>query len=158
LWLGWAAMNLPSSRPRSENAGDCHGLGAAHVCGDPARRMIVSVTRSPPTPVSVSRWPAGRTDLDQPAQNADLAMYDAKADGAGPSFLRARHGCAGQARHQFELDLRHAITAGESKFTTQPIVDLKTTPWPVARRCCAGASDRGLIAPAEFIPIARTPD
>jgi diguanylate cyclase len=89
-------------------------------------------------------------------RNADIAMYAAKNRGKGtyevfqPPMLRSV-----RDRHDMTAALRGAIDRGELVIHYQPIVDLRTwrvggtealVRWP--------RPDRGLVPPAEFVPIA----
>jgi diguanylate cyclase (GGDEF)-like protein/PAS domain S-box-containing protein len=89
-------------------------------------------------------------------RNADTAMYRAKAAGKSQYavFEGAMHEQA-QRSLQLETDLRHAIEAGQFQLFYQPIWSLETNTiagfealirWP--------HPERGMISPAEFIPIA----
>ena len=106
--------------------------------------------------IGIALAPQDGTDLDQLLKNADLAMYDAKADGRRTyRFFEPGMDARVKARHQLELDLRHAITTGEFEVHYQPIVDLKND----AVTGCEALlrwrhPGRGMISPAEFIPIA----
>jgi len=89
-------------------------------------------------------------------RNADIAMYAAKSHGKGtyevfqlPMLRSVRD------RHDVTAALRGAIERGELVVHYQPIVDLRTwrvggtealVRWP--------RPDRGLVPPAEFVPIA----
>ncbi len=62
-----------------------------------------------------------------------------------------------QARRALELDLRKALTPAASSRLLLPAADQPRprTGSPAARRCCAGNHpERGLVSPAEFIPLA----
>jgi diguanylate cyclase (GGDEF)-like protein len=138
------------------NAGDVTGLVARMYAAIRAPHDCLGHQITTDASIGIALAPQDGTDLDQLLKNADLAMYDAKADGRRTyRFFEPGMDARVKARHQFELDLRHAITAGEFEVHYQPIVDLKNN-------AVAGCEallrwrhpDRGLIAPAEFIPIA----
>ena len=99
-----------------------------------------------------------RHDAEQLLKNADMALYRAKADGRGDvPLLRAGDGraeCRSAARWRSTCAGRWS--SGEFELYYQPLVDLRRpTRSPAARRCCAGAiPTRGLVTPAEFIPLA----
>jgi diguanylate cyclase (GGDEF)-like protein len=89
-------------------------------------------------------------------RNADIAMYAAKNRGKGtyevfqPPMLRSV-----RDRHDVTAALRGAIERGELVVHYQPIVDLRT--WRVAGTEALvrwPRPDRGLVPPAEFVPIA----
>jgi diguanylate cyclase (GGDEF)-like protein/PAS domain S-box-containing protein len=106
--------------------------------------------------IGIALAPQDGTDLDQLLKHADLAMYDAKADGRRTyRFFEPGMDARVKARHQLELDLRHAIVTGEFEVHYQPIVDLKND---TVAGCEAllrwRHPERGMISPAEFIPIA----
>ena len=87
---------------------------------------------------------------------ADMAMYRAKADGRGTVrvFDPSMDACA-QARRLLELDLRRALSEGNLRLHYQPLLDLQTghiTGFEALMRWYH--PQRGLVSPAEFIPVA----
>ena len=96
--------------------------------------------------------PAG----EQLLQCADLALYRAKAEGRGTyRFFEAAMDAKMRARRSLEIDLRHALDRGEFTVFYQPLVCLeqcKTIGFEALLRW--RNPQRGLIPPAEFIPIA----
>jgi diguanylate cyclase (GGDEF)-like protein/PAS domain S-box-containing protein len=95
-------------------------------------------------------------DADHLLRNADLAMYRAKANGAG-GFERyhPRLHVALVERIQLEAELRHALASHELELHYQPTLSLTTgeikgfealARWKHPRR--------GFVPPAEFIPLA----
>jgi EAL domain-containing protein (putative c-di-GMP-specific phosphodiesterase class I) len=95
-------------------------------------------------------------DADQLMRNADLAMYRAKAAGEGghASYDPQMH-IGLVERLQTESDLRRALELHELELHYQPTIDLASgqivgfealARWP--------HRTRGMISPAEFIPIA----
>jgi diguanylate cyclase (GGDEF)-like protein len=106
--------------------------------------------------IGIALSPQDGTDLDQLLKNADLAMYDAKADGRRTyRFFEPSMDARVKARHQLELDLRIAIVTGAFEVHYQPIVNLQDN----AVSGCEALlrwrhPERGMISPAEFIPIA----
>lgn len=106
--------------------------------------------------VGVAFAPADGTSGDEVMQAADLALYQAKANGRRAAVLfdksmQERF----QERRKLEVDLRSALVRGELQLHYQPLVDTQTTQvvgyeallrWnhPV----------RGSVSPDEFVPIA----
>ncbi len=106
--------------------------------------------------VGVAVAPFDGIEEDELVKAADLALYSAKGGGRGAfrfysSDLRDR----ASYRHQIESDLRDAIGRNELEMHYQPIVDAKTH-----RVACVEAlmrwnhTERGMISPADFIPVA----
>ncbi|MFW3170312.1 putative bifunctional diguanylate cyclase/phosphodiesterase [Geodermatophilus sp. CPCC 206100] len=99
---------------------------------------------------------AGERDAVTLLRNADLAMYMAKALGKN-RLVHYADGMAQAARNKAELlqDLTVAIPAGQFEVHYQPTVDLPTgttTGYEALLRW--HHPTRGLVPPAEFIPLA----
>jgi diguanylate cyclase (GGDEF)-like protein/PAS domain S-box-containing protein len=93
---------------------------------------------------------------EQLMRNADLAMYRAKSAGGGCYAAYHPDMLAGLvARLELEADLRVALERGQLKLHYQPTVDLATSE-VIGFEALARWQhpQRGLIPPAEFIPIA----
>src|SRR6266403_1216126 len=106
--------------------------------------------------IGIAIAPDDGTDLDQLLKNADLAMYGAKSDGRRTyRFFEREMDARVRARRALELDLRQAIVDGEFEIAYQPIVSLRSG----AVSGCEALlrwrhPERGMISPAEFIPVA----
>jgi len=88
--------------------------------------------------------------------HADVAMYAAKAAGRGrvAVFGNAMREKV-QSRHRVQTELRHAVDSGELRVHYQPIVNLLSGEFEGAEALVRWEHPtRGLIGPAEFIPIA----
>ena len=106
--------------------------------------------------VGVTLAPLDGNDPDVLLKNADLALYRAKAEGRSRfRFFQPEMDLQMQARRAIELDLRRALALKEFELVYQPQVDLATHEvvgfeallrWNNAKR--------GMISPADFIPIA----
>jgi diguanylate cyclase (GGDEF)-like protein len=111
--------------------------------------------------IGIALAPRDGTDIDQLLRNADLAMYSAKADGRRTHrFFEPEMDARIQARRALEQELREAIADGSFvkggfEVHYQPLLRL-------ADDAVSGCEallrwrhpQRGMISPAEFIPIA----
>ena len=108
------------------------------------------------TSIGIALAPAEGGTASQMLQQADLALYQAKAEGRGTHrFYAPLMDELLRRRQQFELDLRHAVQAGEFELHYQPLFDLRS------RRICGFEALlrwhhplRGAVLPGEFIPVA----
>jgi diguanylate cyclase (GGDEF)-like protein len=106
--------------------------------------------------IGIALAPKDGTDLDQILQNADLAMFSAKAGGRRAyRFFESEMDARVKARRSIEIDLRQALVDGGFEVYYQPIVDLRSN----QISCCEALlrwqhPRRGMIAPAEFVPVA----
>ena len=110
----------------------------------------------PSTSIGIAIAPQDGEDGEILLRNADLALYRAKEAGRGTyAFFEESLNQRAQQRRQLETDLRLAIDRAEFELFYQPLFDLE-------QNCICSFEalirwrhpERGLIAPAEFIPIA----
>ena len=106
--------------------------------------------------IGIARAPQDGTDLDQLLKNADLAMYEAKADGRRTyRFFEPGMGARMHALRMLELDLRQAIADGGFEIVCQPLVNLGDSRVTGCEALLGWRHQlRGMISPAEFIPVA----
>jgi diguanylate cyclase (GGDEF)-like protein len=106
--------------------------------------------------IGIAIAPVDGEDLDQLLKNADLALYGAKGDGRRTyRFFEAGMDQRATARRSLELELRQAISDGSIEAYYQPVVNIEDD----KISCCEALlrwrhPERGMISPAEFIPIA----
>jgi len=108
------------------------------------------------TSIGIALAPGDGTDPIELLKNADMALYRAKADGRGTyRFFEPEMDARMKSRRSLELALRKALANSEFELHYQPLVSLDD------RRitCCEALlrwqhPERGLVPPAEFIPIA----
>jgi diguanylate cyclase (GGDEF)-like protein len=100
--------------------------------------------------------PAGASGCEQVLKNADLALLRAKGDGHGTyRFFETAMDEKMQYRRNLEVDLRRALPLREFSLVYQPQFNLHSnavTGFEALLRW--QSSTRGLVPPAEFIPIA----
>ena len=110
----------------------------------------------PSTSIGIAIAPQDGADGETLLRNADLALYRAKEAGRGTfAFFEESLNERAQERRQLETDLRLAIERGEFELHYQPLFDLE-------QNCICSFEalirwnhpTRGLIAPAEFVPVA----
>jgi diguanylate cyclase (GGDEF)-like protein len=106
--------------------------------------------------IGIAIAPDHGDSLEELLKRADLAMYAAKSAGRRTfRFFAPEYDAKARLRRQLELDLRKAITSGEFEVHYQPLLDLTAN---VVTGCEAllrwRHPDRGMISPAEFIPVA----
>jgi diguanylate cyclase (GGDEF)-like protein/PAS domain S-box-containing protein len=88
-------------------------------------------------------------------KKADVALYRAKAHGRGAyRVFTPEMDAELQARRSLEVDLRHALTAGEFELHYQPLLDLKTDQVVGCEALIRwNHPTRGLVMPGDFIAL-----
>jgi diguanylate cyclase (GGDEF)-like protein len=106
--------------------------------------------------IGVAIAPHDGTDLDQLIKHADLAMYAAKSSGRRVHrFFEPAMDASAKARLTMELDLRQALIDGGFEIHYQPLVSLASGEITGCEALLRWRHpDRGMISPAQFIPIA----
>jgi diguanylate cyclase (GGDEF)-like protein len=108
------------------------------------------------TSVGIAVAPNDGREADDLLKKADLALYRAKSDGRGAyRFFEPDMDASMQTRRKLELELRSAISMGQFELHYQPLVNLDSrqiTSFEALLRW--RHPERGLVSPAEFIPLA----
>jgi diguanylate cyclase (GGDEF)-like protein len=106
--------------------------------------------------IGIALAPGDGVDLDQLLKNADLALYGAKGDGRRTyRFFEAGMDQRARARRSLELELRQAISDGSLETYYQPVVNIEDGKVSSCEALLRWRHpERGMISPAEFIPIA----
>jgi diguanylate cyclase (GGDEF)-like protein len=106
--------------------------------------------------IGIALAPHDGTDLDQLLKSADLAMYGAKGDGRRTyRFFEAEMDARVKERRVLELDMRQAIADRAFELHYQPVVDLRSNEIVGCEALLRWRHPvRGMISPAEFIPVA----
>jgi diguanylate cyclase (GGDEF)-like protein len=106
--------------------------------------------------IGVSIAPDDASEFDELLKTADIALYEAKNTGRGTfCFYEAEMNARIQARAELERDMQGALVNGEFGLFYQPIASLdgnKIASFEALLRW--HHPKRGLVSPAEFIPIA----
>jgi diguanylate cyclase (GGDEF)-like protein/PAS domain S-box-containing protein len=106
--------------------------------------------------IALASGPDHEVGADQLLQQADLALYAAKAAGRGSfAFFEPEMDRKAQGRRELETDLREALARGELVLFYQPLAESRTG---LVSGCEAllrwQHPRRGLIPPLDFIPLA----
>jgi diguanylate cyclase (GGDEF)-like protein len=106
--------------------------------------------------IGIALAPQHGADLDQILKNADLAMYAAKAAGRRTyRFFEPAMDAQVRERRILEMDLRQAIADEALEVYYQPCVGLQGNEINGCEALVRWRHpERGMISPAEFIPIA----
>ena len=106
--------------------------------------------------IGISIAPIDGVEPDQLLKNADMALYGAKGDGRGMyRFFEAEMDKRMKERRGLEMDLRQALNNGEFELYYQPLVNLQTNEISAFEALLRwNHPSRGLISPADFVPIA----
>lgn len=109
--------------------------------------------------LGITLYPDDGTTFEELMKHADIAMYQAKADGVGVKFYHPELDVYSRDRLLLETELREALRRQKLVLFYQPIVDLRhgrmvgveaVIRWPHPRR--------GLIQPEDFVPLAEESD
>ena len=106
--------------------------------------------------IGIALAPGDGEQADVLLRNADMALYRAKAEGRGSAhFFEPEMDRRVQARRLLELDLRKAFAHGEFELFYQPLVNLNANAVSGFEALLRWRhAERGMIGPAEFIPLA----
>jgi diguanylate cyclase (GGDEF)-like protein len=105
--------------------------------------------------IGIAAVSADVLDPDQLLQNADMALYRAKANGRGGySFFESEMNLHAQLRRTLQLDLRRALDAGEFELFYQPQVNIRTRRVGSLEALLRWRHpENGLVAPDRIIPM-----
>ena len=106
--------------------------------------------------IGIAFYPDDAADATSLLQNADMAMYKAKEDGRNTYayFTEEMHQMALE-HTRVELELHHALENNELELYYQPLIDLRSGAIVGAEALLRwNHPERGLVYPAEFIPLA----
>jgi diguanylate cyclase (GGDEF)-like protein len=106
--------------------------------------------------IGIAIAPGDGSDPDQLLKNADLALNRAKTEAPGTSrFFEREMDQRMQARHKLERDLRAALHNGEFELYYQPQLNLERDEISGFEALLRwNHPERGLVSPADFIPLA----
>jgi len=130
-----------------------------------AQRLVVALGRSAhvasrelnvTASIGVSVYPADGEDSQALLKNADIAMYRAKERGRNAiQFYSAGQEVNSIERLTLESDLRRALERNELLLHYQPLVDVRRNRLTGFEALVRWQHpERGLVSPADFIPIA----
>src|ERR1700693_4827420 len=106
--------------------------------------------------IGISLYPKDGIDAETLINNADMAMYHAKERGRSNfQFFEAEMNLKAVERQSMESDLRRALKQKEFLLHYQPKVNLETGEITGVEALIRWKQpDRGLVPPAQFVPIA----
>ncbi len=106
--------------------------------------------------IGIAISPSDASSSDELLKCADMALYGAKADGRGTCrFFEPEMNIRVKARRRLEVDLRTAIAEKQFEMFYQPIVSVSSSKVIAFEALIRWRHpDRGMISPAEFIPVA----
>jgi diguanylate cyclase (GGDEF)-like protein/PAS domain S-box-containing protein len=106
--------------------------------------------------IGIATYPDDGVDSDTLLQHADLAMYHAKENGRNNvQFFQAEMNAHAVERHSLERGLRNAVEREEFELHYQPKINLTTGALIGVEALIRWRHpQRGLVLPAQFIPIA----
>ncbi len=108
------------------------------------------------TSIGIALAPDNGNTVSDLLKNADLALYDAKANGRSRfSFFESGMDAAARERRELEMELRGALSKNELNLHYQPLINIETgtvSGYEALMRW--SHPERGVVSPTEFIPIA----
>lgn len=129
---------------------------AQNICRTVSAPLIIDgqeivVTAS----VGIALYPQDGPDINRLLRHADTAMYRAKSSGSGFCYYEAAMESALSDRLKMENDLRRALERDEITVFYQPVVETGSGKISGVEALVRWMHpERGVISPAEFIPVA----
>lgn len=140
-----------------------HGDGAAALA-----RKLIDALAAPftlngqevftATSMGITLFPLDDKEPDQLLKNADMALYQAKAEGRGRyRFYDVKMNARAQARKTLEFEMRRALERHEFCLHFQPKINTFTGDLTGVEALIRWQHpERGMVLPGEFIPVAET--
>ena len=152
--LGGDEFTVILTQPKGQETAEAVAVRLIAALADPFE--VAGHDLSVGASVGIAFAPGDAADADNLLKHADLALYQAKAEGGGTyRFFEAEMNARAQARHRLETDLRRAIGAGEFELYFQPLFDLESNRIGSFEALIRwNHPSRGLVAPDDFIPLA----
>ncbi len=140
-------------------------IGHPNHCAQLATKILTSLARPfvidnqelfTSASLGMTLYPNDEITVEGLLRNADIAMYRAKKSGGNAyAFYSADMTIKAHERLALENDLRHALDHDQLVLHYQPVVDLRTGAIDALEALVRWQHpQRGLIAPADFIPMA----
>jgi diguanylate cyclase (GGDEF)-like protein len=106
--------------------------------------------------IGIAIYPCDASSSDELLKCADMALYGAKATGRGTCrFFEPEMNARVKARRRLEIDLRAAIADKQFEMFYQPVVSVESNEVIAFEALIRWRHpDRGMVSPAEFIPVA----
>ena len=106
--------------------------------------------------IGIAIYPCDASSSDELLKCADMALYGAKANGRGTCrFFEPEMNARVKARRRLEIDLRAAIADKQFEMFYQPVVSVESNEVVAFEALIRWRHpDRGMVSPAEFIPVA----
>ena len=129
---------------------------AQNICRTVSAPLIIDgqeivVTAS----IGIALYPQDGPDINRLLRHADTAMYRAKSSGSGFCYYEATMESAISDRLKMETDLRRALERDEITVFYQPVVETGSGKIIGVEALVRWLHpERGVVSPAEFIPIA----
>ncbi len=141
------------------------GIRHVHVISQIADNILAAIARpyevegrevNITASIGITVFPLDDANADSLLRNADTAMYHAKQEGRNRySYYTAEMNRQMRQRLEVETGLRHALRENQFEVFYQPQVEVGTGRWVGLEALIRWRHPaRGLIPPAEFIPVA----
>jgi EAL domain-containing protein (putative c-di-GMP-specific phosphodiesterase class I) len=104
--------------------------------------------------IGISLCPKDALDAQSLLRNADAAMYQAKKLGPGRFVVYSPEEQSPVEKLSLSTRLRRAVDEQHWMLQYQPIVDFRAAACAVSRGAAVAGSERRIVAPGEFIPLA----
>jgi diguanylate cyclase (GGDEF)-like protein len=105
--------------------------------------------------IGIALYPEDGPDINRLLRHADTAMYRAKSSGSGFCYYEATMESAISDRLKMEADLRRALDREEITVFYQPVVETRSGRITGVEALVRWLHpERGVVSPAEFIPVA----